>query len=198
MNVEYGIYRTPVELQLRYLLSLLSNHRILRNFHWYWRTRSQRLCCKCRHSNCAWIVSVFTCLTSLRPSGFRDCSTFSLHVFRLNSLRMIPWPTKCRKLMTKKVFLWSKRIPRIKRLAFVAAHHRAWTWITCWLTGNIRIFSTIVRFHFVTFSWIIHLLLHFLHLWSEPLYFSWLSSLYFTLFMNIPYLSISEKFFLHR
>ena len=49
----------------------------------------QRPCCKCRHWNCALILSVFTCVKSLRPSSFSDCFSVSLHVVGLNSLRMI-------------------------------------------------------------------------------------------------------------
>ena len=44
--------REFVEMQLRYLLSLLSNQRVLRNMHGYWRTHSRRPSRKCRHWTC--------------------------------------------------------------------------------------------------------------------------------------------------
>ena len=37
-------------------------------------TRSQRCCCKCRHWNCVFTSSVFTCVNSLRPSGLGTSS----------------------------------------------------------------------------------------------------------------------------
>ena len=46
----------------------------------------------------------FVFLHFLRPSCFRDCVTVSLHVIRLNSLRMISVWIKRRKLITKKRF----------------------------------------------------------------------------------------------
>ena len=67
----------------------LTSSQILRKLHRYCRTRTQWLCGKCRHWNCALILSVFTCVDSLRPSGFRSCFPVPLHVVRLNSLRMI-------------------------------------------------------------------------------------------------------------
>ena len=57
--------RQLVELQLRYLLSMLSDHIVLRNINRSFRTRSHRLCNKHRHWNCAIILSIFTCVTSL-------------------------------------------------------------------------------------------------------------------------------------
>ena len=63
-----------------YLLSLLSDHIVLWWFHRYCRTRSQWPCCKCRHWHCALILSVFTCVTSLRPFCFRDSFSVSMHV----------------------------------------------------------------------------------------------------------------------
>ena len=60
--------REFVELQVRYLLSLLSDHVVLRQFHQYCRTRSQRPCPKCQHWNCALI---FFCLHLCdQPSSF--------------------------------------------------------------------------------------------------------------------------------
>ena len=53
------------------------------NFTGIKRICSQRFCRKCRHWNCAMIQSVFTCVNSLRPAGFRDCFSVSLHVVKI-------------------------------------------------------------------------------------------------------------------
>ena len=151
-----------------YLLSLLSNHVVLQSFHWH--RRAPRLCCKRRHWNCALILSVFICVTSLRPSCFRDCFTVSLHVVRLNSLRVISGLIKRRKLISKNVFLQSRLIPCVKRQSFVAAEQGTRTRNHRRLTGNVRQPSTIIRFHILKISRIthrIHLFLHLLQLGSE-------------------------------
>ena len=45
-------------MQSRYLLSLLSNHGILKKFH---RTHGRHPSCKCRHRNCVSILFVISC-----------------------------------------------------------------------------------------------------------------------------------------
>ena len=50
-----------VELQLRNLLSLLYNHRILRKFHRYCRTHRRQPSCNCPHWICVPVVFVISC-----------------------------------------------------------------------------------------------------------------------------------------
>ena len=66
-----------------------------------------------------------------------------------------------------------RRIPCVKRQAFVAALHGRRPWNQCKLTGNVRQSPNVIWFHFLKFTWIshrIHLFLHFLQLRSELLY----------------------------
>ena len=96
--------REFVELQFRCLLSLLSNHRILRKSHRRQRTHSRRPSCKCQHWNCVSILFVISCEKTPRPCSLWNWSSFSLWCARVNSLRMISGWIKRRELITKKRF----------------------------------------------------------------------------------------------
>ena len=183
-----------VELQLRYLLSLRSNHSILRKFRCY-RTHSRRLSCKCRHWICVFTLLVISCEKSFRPCCLWNWPSFSLWCARVNSLRMISGCIKRRKLITKNVSLWSRCIPCVKRQAFVAAQHGTRTWNHCRLTGNVVQPSTIIWFHFLKFSRIIHLFLHLLQLGSELLYCLMTLSIFAQRIRQLVVLELSSIFF---
>ena len=66
---------------------------------------SRRPSCKCRHWNCVSLLFVISCEKSPRPCSLWNWSSFSLWCARVNSLMMILGRIKCRKLITKNVFL---------------------------------------------------------------------------------------------
>ena len=146
---------------------------ILRKFHRYWRTHSRRPSCKRRHWNCALILLAISFEKSfISPCCWRNWSSFSLWCARLNSLTMISDWIKRWKLITKIVFLFSQCIPWVKKQAFVAAQHGTRNWNRYWLTGNVRQSPCVIRTHLLKPTWNIHgvhLFLHGLQLWSEPL-----------------------------
>ena len=74
-------------MQLRYLLSLLSNHRVLLNFHQYWRTHGRRPSRKHWHWNCAFNLPVVPCERG--PCSFCSWNQFCLSLRLL--WRWIPW-----------------------------------------------------------------------------------------------------------
>ena len=76
--------RVFVELWLRYLLSLRSNHAVLQKFHRYCRTHSRRPSCKCRHWNCVFTLFVISYERCLRPWSLLDWSSFPLWCARVN------------------------------------------------------------------------------------------------------------------
>ena len=127
-----------------------------------------------------------------------------------NSLVTCLWWIEHRSSIAKNDSLCLRQVPCIKWHASVAAQHRPRTWNDCLWTGNVRNFSTVIRFYMLTFSWIIHAILPLLQLlywWSELLccimLFSqflyrefvnsqFLSSLQFSHFMSTCDLSISK------
>ena len=77
----------------------------------------------------------------------RGTDSFSLCVCVdtfMDSLRRISGQTKCRKLITKNVFLESRLIPCVKHQSFVAAEQGTRTRNHRKLTGNVRQSSTII------------------------------------------------------
>ena len=82
----------------------------------------------------------------------RSCSAWCRRV--MNFLKMISGWIECGKLITKNVFLWSRRIPCVKWQPFVATQHWTRTWNRCWLTGNVWQSRTVIRFHFLKLTWI--------------------------------------------
>ena len=74
-----------------------------------------------------------------------------------NSLIMMSGTNQLQKMHYQKRFLVVQTSHHVSSgQAFVAAQHRTRTWNRCWLTGNVRQSPTVIRFHFLKFTWIIH------------------------------------------
>ena len=95
-----------VELQFRYLLSSLSNHKILRNIHRKSWIHGRRPSCKCRHWKCVLNSILISCYKSscTKMHWNRSCSTWCRRLMK--PLIKILGGIKCRTL--------SRRIPCVK------------------------------------------------------------------------------------
>ena len=112
----------PVQLQFRHLLSLLSDHVVLRNINRMFRSRSQGLDANIGNGIVPYFLSVFTCQACFYLRISRSCFSISWHVVRWNSRNISRW-IKRRKQVSKNVFLHSGLLPMYEAAIFC----RGWT-----------------------------------------------------------------------
>ena len=126
------------------------------DYHRYWRTHGRRPSRKHRHWNCVLILLVISCEKGPFPIARWTDSVSSC--FMCNTM-MNPWEGFPGELNVE--IDYQKCFP-VTQVHSALRNH-------CWLNGNVRQSSTMIWFHFLRLTWIIHwihLFLQILQLWS--------------------------------